>query len=132
MPQKPRDNGPPPEVREKQNGRVRKLRQAARAALKDGEVYARRTSRGEIHIQGLIFKEDVATGLEYVEILMDGETEGEDPHFRIFNPPTLVSDPYGDVEIHGARYREDPLEALAEVLAMYGGARPERRKRVIR
>lgn len=125
MPQKPRETGPPPEVREKQNGRVRKLRQAARAALKDGEVYARRTSRGEIHIQDLIFKEDADTGLEYIEIRMAGETESGDPQFRIFNPPTLVAEPDGG-------FREDPLEALAEVLAMHGGARPEKKRRRIR
>lgn len=40
------------------------------------------------------------------------------PDYRIFNPPTLVSDPAGDIlsETHGKRYREDPLAAVAELI----------------
>lgn len=40
------------------------------------------------------------------------------PDFRIFNPPTLVTDPAGDISIEHRteRYREDPLAALAEAI----------------
>lgn len=41
------------------------------------------------------------------------------PAYRIFNPPTLVRDPLGSVEVRGQRYREDPLAAIAEVIASH-------------
>jgi hypothetical protein len=52
-----------------------------------------------------------------VELFVDGG-DG-DPHFRIFNPPTLVADPTGDIELNGQRFREDPLAALGQVVANY-------------
>jgi hypothetical protein len=39
--------------------------------------------------------------------------------YRIFNPPTLVKDGSGSVEIGGKRYREDPLGALADVIRQH-------------
>jgi len=40
--------------------------------------------------------------------------------FRIINPPFLVEDPYGDVEIKAGnktlRYREDPIHCMAQTI----------------
>lgn len=53
-------------------------------------------------------------------------TGGPRPAFRICNPPMLVPDPNGDVEIEEPvaegrtrknRYREDPLGAVAMIIA---------------
>ncbi len=41
----------------------------------------------------------------------------------VINPPILVADPQGDVEIDGRRYREDPLAALGQVLSRHVGGR---------
>lgn len=41
------------------------------------------------------------------------------PAYRIFNPPTLVQDPTGDIEVRGQMHREDPLGALAEAIASH-------------
>lgn len=60
-------------------------------------------------------------GATSVEVHLDGEVVGGDPHFRIINPPMLVEDPDGGIEVGGFRYREDPLAALAEVIARHGG-----------
>lgn len=67
-----------------------------------------------------------------VESLPDGGVsirtapDATEDDFRIFNPPTLVHDPQGDIELHGRRYREDPLAAVAQVIL---GARESRKGR---
>lgn len=38
---------------------------------------------------------------------------GITPEYRIFNPPMMVADPTGEVEIRGKKHREDPLGAVA-------------------
>lgn len=48
--------------------------------------------------------------------------------FRIFNPPTLVQDPRGDVEVRGKQYREDPLAAVARVILDAQESRKGRRR----
>jgi hypothetical protein len=63
-------------------------------------------------------------GQSYVDVVADRPASG-DPLFRIINPPLLVADPAGEIEHGGRRYREDPLGALAETLALFGGARRE-------
>ena len=60
-------------------------------------------------------------GVPYVEACV-ADPESGDPLFRVFHPPLLVPDPEGDVEMHGQRYRRDPLAALAESIAANGGA----------
>lgn len=85
-----------------------------------------RTQRGTVHIESI--RERKTKGVTYVDVHLAGETEGGDPHFRIVNPPALVADPRGDVEINGVKYRHDPEAALAEVIADLGGASRERRR----
>ncbi|HEU4754008.1 MAG TPA: hypothetical protein VFU47_12940 [Armatimonadota bacterium] len=58
----------------------------------------------------------------YLEVEVSGETVAGDPRYRIVNPPVLVPDPDGDVEVGGQRYRHDPLMAVAYVVAVHGGA----------
>lgn len=58
---------------------------------------------------------------EWVEAVV-GDPSCGDPSFRVINPPALVPDPDGDVEVAGLRYRYDPLASLAEVIASNGGS----------
>jgi hypothetical protein len=77
------------------------------------ERFAVATRFGEVQIETL----DVATdseGRDYVEVFLAGDTENSDPHFKIWNPPLLVKDPDGTL-------REDPIQAIAEVIAGNGG-----------
>lgn len=58
----------------------------------------------------------------YIDVYLAGQPESGDVHYRIINPPTLVPDRAGPVDIGGVRYREDPLAAIAHVIASNGGA----------
>jgi hypothetical protein len=109
--------------------RVRSIKRAHRAAkLADGEVLAVTTPDGkEVHIAGLTVVEDGTRS--YVDVTLDGVPEGGDPSFRIVNPPTLVPDPTGDVVVRGMRFRNDPVGAIAMVLANNGGAAQKARTR---
>lgn len=69
---------------------------------------------------------DVQEGEDETAAWVDIWTGGPRPAFRICNPPMLVPDPEGDVEIEEPvsegrtlkkRYREDPLHAVANVIA---------------
>lgn len=86
-----------------------------------------RTPYGEVVLEYLE-KVDDSTGLAYLEVWVGGETISGDPHFRVVNPPLLVRDPEGDVEVRGELHREDPLAALAEVIGASGGALATRRR----
>jgi hypothetical protein len=56
-----------------------------------------------------------------VEVMVSGPAGG-DPDFVIVNPPTLVQDPNGTIVSRGMTFREDPLAAVAQVIAQNGGA----------
>lgn len=116
-----------PEAAERAVARVRAVRQARGRPLADGERLAVPTRRGEVHFAQIDPHEE--GGRSWVEVRLDGPTAGGDPHFKIVNPPTLVPDPLGEIEVNGARYRHDPIAALAEVIASLGGARTERGRR---
>lgn len=107
--------------------RVEALQAAADTVLVDGATYAAVTPHGEVHICDVTSSE--SDGIGWVDVTVAGETVGGDPHFRIFNPPTLVPDPEGPVEVRGRRYREDPMAALACVIASQGGASGRRVRR---
>lgn len=78
------------------------------------------TRFGEVQFEAVAQKTD-ADGRDYIDIRLRGQTESGDPHFRVYYPPLFVPDLLGPVEQHGQRYREDPLTALAEVVARGGG-----------
>lgn len=52
----------------------------------------------------------------WVEVWIGGATTGE-PQYRIVNPPTLLEHYLGTIDLHGRTYVEDPLGAVAEVIA---------------
>jgi hypothetical protein len=97
---------------------VRRVRAVEEAH--DGSPVTVATTSGDVHIESLTTHEDGTRS--YVDVRLAGETEGGDPSFRIVNPPTLVPDPAGDVEILGQRFRYDPIAAVAFVIAESGGA----------
>lgn len=61
----------------------------------------------------------VVDDVAVVDIWLGGPLDGE-PDYRLINPPMLAEDPAGPVLIAGRRYREDPIAAIAEVLAHRG------------
>jgi hypothetical protein len=112
-----------PEGRRRARDRVRAVQQAAATLPEEG--YLARTTQGTVHMQSLEFGKDGE--VEWVDVTLAGETEAGDPHYRIYNPPALVCDPLGDIEVRGVMHRRDPLAALAEVVAQYGGAQAQRK-----
>lgn len=91
----------------------RVARQRARAVSQDWTE--RHADAGNVAVAGVRFGhvEEIEGGVE----IWHGAKVGA-PDYRIFNPPTLVTDPTGDVwsETHEKRYREDPLAAVAELI----------------
>lgn len=83
------------------------------------------TPSGEVELLDVAYDEDEKVG--WVDVLV-GQPGNDDPHFRVVNPPIYVEDPNGDIYLSGMRFREDPLAALAQTIAMNGGARKERRR----
>lgn len=115
--------------RQRATERARKADQAWKdhRAKRGGQPYVVRTRHGEVRLDAVEIHQD--GDLAWVEVWAGGDAVGADPHFRIFNPPTLTEDPLGDVEIQGRRFREDPMAALAEAVARAGGAVQTKRKR---
>lgn len=106
--------------------RVRAVQAAADAVLVNGP-YAVATPYGEVRIQAVT--STFAGGTAWVDVYTQGDTHGEH-HYRVVNPPTLVADPAGSIQINGRWYREDPLRALAYAVAREGGASRPRGRRV--
>lgn len=80
------------------------------------------TTHGPV-VLGLI-RQVPATGdtPTHLEVWAPSQNPGDDPHLRIFNPPRYVPDPAGPLEMNGRRFREDPLTAVAELVARVRGA----------
>jgi hypothetical protein len=86
-----------------------------------------RTRFGEVEIQSIRTATDSA-GVEFLEVYLAGQPENGDPHWRIYNPPTAVIDPQGDITGNGGRrLREDPILAVAEAIAGRGGRQKGRK-----
>lgn len=79
------------------------------------DQFATATRWGEVQIQSVEQVTD-ENGVDVVEVFLKGQTMSGDPHYRIINPPMMVRDPDGSMH-------EDPILALAETLARFGGAR---------
>jgi hypothetical protein len=116
-----------PEGRQRAKERVRAVQQAAGAVLKQGQEYAAQTPHGVVRVKGLTAHKDGE--VEWVEVQLAGETVSGETHYRIFNPPTLASDPAGDVQVNGRRFRYDPLAAVLEAVGGNGGAEQQRKGR---
>lgn len=107
--------------------RAAAVQAAADVALADGQIYAAVTPQGEVRICRITSHvEGTAT---WVEVYLQGAAEGSPPNFRIFNPPLLVADPNGTIEINGQHFREDPMLAVAYAVAEHGGATGPKRPR---
>lgn len=86
-----------------------------------------KTSDGEVSFESVAVATD-ENGVEYLEVYLRGEPENGDPHFRVYNPPTLVPDPNGPITGRGGRkYREDPVLAVAEIISRNGGRQKGRK-----
>jgi hypothetical protein len=83
------------------------------------------TSHGQVRIGAAVSR--VVGGTGCVEIWMEGQPPTDAPAFRIFNPPLLVADPKGDILCGGRTYRQDPVAAVAELIARHTPARRPRR-----
>jgi hypothetical protein len=106
------------------NAVKKQLKDKAKAvsdAANASSLRAFQTPHGEVRMATIRAVQD-ADGLDLIEVWIHGDTTSGDPHFRIYNPPLLASDPEGDTEVHGRRFRQDPLAAVAEVIGRYGGA----------
>lgn len=87
------------------------------------------TRNGSAQIGAIVHRQD-ENGLDSVDVWL-GPQQGP-PAFRLINPPTLVPDPAGSEIIteHDPlrkrdivrRFRVDPLQAIAEVIASQNGS----------
>lgn len=82
------------------------------------------TPAGDVAIESLTAIEDGARSRVEVTV---SSPEGGDPNFVIVNPPTLVPDRNGAHVIHGKRYRDDPVAAVAHAIASHGGAQAKQK-----
>lgn len=104
------------------NDRADALAEALEAAGGGAGAYA--TPDGEVRIRSAKVSGDT------VEVWLEGESAGGDPHFRIVNPPLLVPDPLGDIPTANGPHRRDPVTAIAYVIASLGGAtKPKGRRK---
>lgn len=102
-------------ARQARADRAAKVREAVAAHTAPKRV---RTSRGDVTL-GAVNVVDDETGATVVEVTV-GDTPKATPDYRIINPPVEV------VDQDGTR-RQDPLAALAEVVALYRGNPRSRR-----
>jgi hypothetical protein len=102
--------------------------QAALAAVRSKYGHARftvTTPAGPVTIDRVEVVHDPSTGVDVVEVLAPGFA---DPHFRVVNPPRFVPDPAGAIILNGHPFRDDPVAALAHVIAQHGGGRKDPRR----
>lgn len=105
------------------NRRAEKLRDALEKT-RPGVIHTR---HGKVQLDRVSITEQ--DGLKVVEVLTGAGTESGDVHFRVIAPKLLVEDPAGSRERAGVRYRIDPVHALAETIALHGGAQRKARGR---
>jgi hypothetical protein len=80
------------------------------------------TRYGSVSIADMRIVDGPGNSPSWVDVTCQGEVVGGDQHFRIFNPPTLVEDPNGEIiGSDGTRYRQDPILAVVESVATNGG-----------
>lgn len=112
------DSDDPPAAKKRKIGRLRALAVRQQWASHPGRAQDGSLTVGSIRIT------DIRT-----DTLDDGTTvaldvfvaDTPDPHFRIINPPSLVRDGGGDIQIGGAWFREDPIAAVAAVIERAAG-----------
>lgn len=109
--------------------RNKKVRDIRAKSVKDAfDNHQGKNERGELTVRSRKGGEVTLTNIKYVEydgvscVEIWGDEGAVAPSYRIFNPPTLVEDGLGDIEVRGKKFREDPLGALAEVIASNNSA----------
>lgn len=107
-------------------GRAAKVKAAL--AAREG-VTAHQTSKGTVNLGALTFHDATADTPAIVDVHMTDSADGE-PAYRIENAGgcLYVPDPNGDVVIDGVTCREDPVAAIAEVLATFTAPATRRRR----
>lgn len=126
----PQEAEPPTEEmtpEQQAQARVECVQEAADIALADGAIYTASTVYGDVRISKVTSHSD-GLGAWWVDAWLFGASPEAEPSYRVYNPPLLVPDPNGTENIGGVMYRLDPMAALAEVIAINGGAtRPGKR-----
>lgn len=118
----PHPNNPSPHPKRNRRQRSQAIKDAVRAH-----------GPGRITIptpDGTVFMEAVMVTADDIIEVQVAEPENGDPTFRVINPPRYIPDPSGDIEINGTRFRDDPLAALAHVVAQHGGRMKDPRRGV--
>jgi hypothetical protein len=103
--------------------RARRVAQLRAAGVVEGYTAARNQHGADVVQLDSVRVAQVLAIEGGVEVWCGDQLDGP-PDFRIFNPPTLVEDPAGDIEVRGRRYREDPFGALVAVIT---GHRPAKK-----
>lgn len=111
--------------REARTRRAEKVRDAI--AGREGQT-RHRTSKGDINLGEIRFVPASDAEAALIEVTV-GRRQGGEPDYRIVNPPLYVADPDGTVDLDGVPHREDPVAALAELVAQFTGPARRRRRR---
>ncbi len=93
--------------------RTRAVREAAERSGHGGNPVTATTSDGR-HSYAWDRIERVSTN--EIRVYPVGAPPGSDTYVSIVNPPILVRDRGGPILIHGERFREDPLAAIADIM----------------
>lgn len=97
-----------------------------RLSGQDARPYPVPTRSGQAqHIERMEYGQ--REGVTYVNVWLAGDST--EPSYRLINPPLLVRDPAGPVTHGGHRYREDPMAAVAQVVARHRDRTAKRRTR---
>lgn len=120
--------------------RAELVRDAVLGSLRGPGPHHVPTPAGTVAFRSIRFVDATDVEPAYIDVRVGEGTESGETHFRIFNPPTLVRDPHGDIVrtyqrpgpgagFDTVRYRHDPVAAIAEAIAGNGGRATTGRRR---
>lgn len=100
----------------------KKVKDKVKDYAPDGGPFAVQLRRGgQVQFQSVATRTN-AEGVEELEVYLGHDTESGDPHYIVTNPPIYVRELDGSLT-------EDPILALAEILAYKGGGRQKGSRR---
>lgn len=79
-----------------------------------------------VHVRSMVAR-TTDDGTVLVEVYV-GDPDNGEPHYRLINPPTLVRDSTGDIQLGGIAYREDPIAAVGQLIARAGGTSRDKQR----